>query len=79
LIFEKLGFKYIVFSSYASGDEKNEESFSIGIIITDKKSNKKTIIKGRKNSEMGSLQGFRTNELIKIDLEAGLEDDCGSL
>lgn len=78
LIFDNLGFKYVVFSSYAAGDEKNQESFSIGIIITDKKNNKKTIIKGRKNSEMGSLQGFRTNELIKIDLEAGLEDDCGS-
>ncbi len=79
LIFENKGYQYIVFSSYSAGEKKNDEHFSIGIIITDKKSENKTIIKGRNNTEVGNLQGFRTNEMIKINQEGGLEDDSGSM
>lgn len=79
LIFENQGFQYIVFSSYSAGDGKYDESFSIGIIIIEKNTGKRTVIKGKNNTEIGNLQGFRTNELIKINQEGGLEDDSGNL
>jgi len=79
LIFENLGYQYNIFSSYSAGEKENDEYFSIGIIVTDKKNEKKIIIKGRKNTEIGNLQGFRTNGMIKINHEGGLEDDSGNL
>ena len=79
LIFENLGYQYNIFSSYSAGEKENDEYFSIGIIVTNKNNDKKTIIKGRNNTAIGNLQGFRTNGMIKINHEGGLEDDSGNL
>lgn len=66
--FDNAGFHYIIYSSYSAEDE----SLSSGIIVIDK-NNKRTEIKAVSGSEVGSLQNFRNNEMIKIDLEAGLD------
>jgi hypothetical protein len=73
LTFENKGFKYIIYTAYYAGDDENEESYQIGILIYNKK-NKVTRIIGNLATQIGSLQEFRTNGLIKIDLESGLED-----
>jgi len=71
--FENNGFKYTIYSSYSAGDAKNEESYTVGILIYDK-DEKLTRIEGVPATEVGSLGVFRTNELLTIDLESGLED-----
>jgi hypothetical protein len=71
--FEIDGYTYIIYSSYSAGDDNNDESYSIGINIYDKNDNRIKIV-GIPKTEKGNLQGFRTNELIKIDLESGLEE-----
>ena len=68
LFFENAGYYYTVYSVYSAEDE----SLSSGIIVLDK-NNKQTKLTAVKGSEMGSLQDFRTNDMIKIDLEAGLD------
>ena len=73
LKFENNGYKYIIYAVYSAGDEENEESYDFGILIYNKK-NKVTRIKGKTETEVGSLQSFRTNKLVKIDLESELED-----
>ncbi len=73
LKFENNGYKYIIYAVYSAGDEENEESYDFGILIYDKK-NKVTRIKGKTETEVGSLQSFRTNTLVKIDLESELEE-----
>lgn len=73
LKFENNGYKYIIYAVYSAGDEENEESYNIGILIYNKK-NKTTRIEGITETEVGNLHQFRTNELVKIDLESGLEE-----
>lgn len=68
LFFENNGYRYTIYSAYSAEDE----SLSSGIIVTDKNNNQ-TKLKAVKNTEVGSLQDFRTNGLIKIDQEAGLD------
>ena len=68
LFFENAGYHYTVYSVYSAEDE----SLSSGIIVLDK-NNKQTKLTAVKGSEMGSLQDFRTNDMIKIDLETGLD------
>jgi hypothetical protein len=71
--FENKGYKYIIYAVYSAGDEENEESYNIGILIYNKK-NKITRIEGITETEVGNLHQFRTNKLVKIDLESGLEE-----
>ena len=73
LIFDNQGYHYVVYSSYSAGDEEYPESFTFGIVVTDPK-NKKVNIAGLPHTDKGHLQGFRTNELLRIDNEAGLEE-----
>ncbi|NUY82351.1 hypothetical protein HUK80_15710 [Flavobacterium sp. MAH-1] len=67
LWFVNEGFEYLIFSSYNAGDDEISESFEVGLKITNLKTGKETIINGIENSVVGSLQQFRTNNLIKID------------
>jgi len=68
LFFDNAGHHYTIYSVYSAEDESQLS----GIIILDK-NNKQTKLKAVKGTEVGSLQDFRTNDMIKIDLEAGLD------
>lgn len=73
LKFENNGYKYIIYAVYSAGDEENEESYNIGILIYNKK-NKVIRMEGITETAVGNLYHFRTNNLVKIDLESELEE-----
>ena len=55
------GFKYIIFDTYYSADDKRE----IGIKIINLKTKKTTVIRGDINTLQGTLTDFRDNHLLE--------------
>jgi hypothetical protein len=66
IYFSSGDYKYIVYDNYiANGNEK-----SLGIKITNLKTNKTTDINGRPETRKGSLVDFRNNNLLEISDES---------
>lgn len=73
LKFSNKDFEYVIYMTYDAGDDDREESVVVGVNVHNLKTGKVTEIKGDADSITNSLQGFRTNGLLEIDLEMGLE------
>ncbi len=69
LWFVKDGFEYLVYFRYSAGDDENKASTDFGIRVTDLKTQKSVEIPGKENTDKGSLQQFRTNNLVEIDTD----------
>lgn len=69
VMFENNGFKYVLFTSYHAEDDSNE----IGIHVINSKIDKDVRIKGKIETQNGSLYEFKYTNLLELD-DFGLFD-----